>query len=187
MGGTLTDPTVIQRRRIELADRGISGSAQPYHAAKPMKVDEAQAFLERCADTTRAMALKAVQAAVGELAEQGYKIARSCILLSSGRTTTELAAILASHPAMHTAEGEFFRQALRSACEACGLSVSAVKERELLSRSAAALGIEPDGIERRVSAMGKPIGPPWRQDEKLCALASWLVLGNADEMALSWR
>src|SRR5207244_771335 len=144
-----------QRRRIDLADRGISGSAQPYHAAQPMKLEEAEAFLERCADTTRAMARKAVQAAVGELAEKGYQIAGSCILLSFGRTTTELAAILASHPAIHTAEGEFFRQALRSACESCGLAVSCVKERELFSRSAAALRIEPDGIERRVSAMGK--------------------------------
>jgi hypothetical protein len=179
VGGTLTAPAVIQRGRVELADRGISGSAQPYHAAQPMKLDEAQAFLERCADSTRAMALKAIQAAVGELAEQGYKIAGSCILLSSGRTTKGLAAILASHPAIHTAEGDFFREALRSACEACGLEASCVKERELFSRSAAALRIESDEILRQVSAMGKVIGPPWRQDEKLCAVAGWLVLGDS--------
>jgi hypothetical protein len=170
---------VIQRRRVELADRGIYGSAQPYHAAQPMKLENAEAFLERCANSTRAMALKAVQAAVGELAEQGYNIAGSCILLSSGRTTTELAAILASHPAIHTAEGDFFRAALRSACEACGLEVSCVKERDLFSRSAAALRIESNEILRQVSAMGKLIGPPWRRDEKLCALAGWLVLGNS--------
>jgi len=143
-----------------------------------MKLEEAEAFIERCAGTSRAMARTAVQAAVGDLAEQGYKVAGSCILLSSGRTTTELASILASHPAIHTAEGEFFREALRSACEACGLAVSGVKERELFNRGAAALRIAPDEIERQLSAMGKIIGPPWRQDEKFCALASWLVLGG---------
>lgn len=181
VGGTVTAPVVLQRRRIELAGRGISGSVQPYHAAQPMKLEEAKAFLERCAATSRAMARNAVQAAVGELTDQSYQIAGACILLSSGRTTSELAAILASHPAIHTAEGEFFREALRSACESCGLAVSGIRERELGSRSAAALRITPDAIERRVSAMGKLIGAPWRQDEKLCALACWLTLAGSPE------
>jgi hypothetical protein len=179
VGGTATAPAVIQRRRIELADRGISGSVQPYHAAQPMTLEEAKAFLDRCADTTRAMARKELTAAVAEIAEQGYEIVGSCILLSSGRTTTELAAILASHAAIHTAEGDFFREALRSACESCGVTVSGVKERDLFGRTAAALHLAPDRIEARLSEMGKVVGPPWRQDEKLSALASWLVLADS--------
>ncbi len=176
VGGSVAAPTVIQRRRIELADRGISGSVQPYHAARAMGLEEAEPFLKRCGDRARTVAREAVQDAVGELQQQGYDVAGSCILQGSGRTTTELAKILASHPMMHTAEGEFFREALRSACESCGLAVSAVREREVLSRSAAALGMSPDDVERQVSAMGKNIGPPWTRDEKLCAMAGWLGL-----------
>jgi hypothetical protein len=179
VGGSVASPAVIQRRRIELVDRAISGSAQPYHAAQPMKLEEAKAFLERCADTTRAMACNAVQAAVAELAGQGYQTAGSCILSSSARALPELAAILASHPLIHTAEGEFFREALRLACESCSLPVLAVKERELLSRCAAALRISSVEVERKASSLGKNIGPPWRRDEKLCAVASWLVLAIA--------
>ena len=36
-----------RRRRVELADRKISGSAQPFHAAKEMSLQDAEAFLER--------------------------------------------------------------------------------------------------------------------------------------------
>jgi hypothetical protein len=178
VGGRVTSPAVVQRRRIELADDGIPGSVQPYHAAWPMQLEKAEAFLERCAGASRAMAQKALQTAIGDLATQGYKFTGSCILLKSGRPTRELAAVLASHPAIHTAEGEFFRNALRMAHESCGLAISAVKERELLNLCAAVMDLGPDEIERRVAAVGKAIGPPWRQDEKLCALAAWLVLAS---------
>jgi hypothetical protein len=79
---------------------------------------------------------------------------------------------------MHTAEGELFREALRFGCEASGLAVSGIKERELFGHAAASLGVAPDEVDRRVTALGKIIGPPWTQDEKLCALAGWLVLSN---------
>jgi len=126
VGGTIMEPVVIRRRRIELADRAVSGSVQPYHAAKPMKLEEAEAFLERCAENSKAMARDAVQAATNELTGKGYQVVGSCILASSGRTTEGLAAILASHPAIHTAEGNFFREALRTACQSRGLAVSSV-------------------------------------------------------------
>ncbi|HEX3682630.1 MAG TPA: hypothetical protein VHU83_08795 [Bryobacteraceae bacterium] len=179
VAGTLTSPAVILRRRIEMCDRRVSGSVQPYHAARLMKLEAAQAFLNERADSSRRMASEAIRTALDELTAQGHQAAASCILLGSGRVTHGLAAILASHPAVHTAEGEFYRDALRWGCESCGLTVSGVKERDLLSQSAAALHLASDEIERRLAALGKLIGPPWRQDEKLCALASWLLLANS--------
>jgi hypothetical protein len=159
-----------------LTNPEIPGAAQPYHAARNMKLEEAEAFLERCARRTGTMARKAVQDVIGELAQQGYRVGNSCLLSSSGRATTDLATILKSHPLIHTAEGEFFRASLRAACEGCGLAVSTVKEKELLSHSAKVLGVPPNDLERRASALGKSLGSPWRHDEKLCALAGWLVL-----------
>ena len=79
--------------------------------------------------------------------------------------------ILASHPLLHTAEGELFRDALRAACRECGLPLTVVKERELFTRAS-------ERIERHVAAMGKGIGPPWRQDEKFAAVAAWLALAS---------
>jgi hypothetical protein len=35
--------------------------------------------------------------------------------------------------------------------------------------------------------MGKLMGPPWRQDEKLAALAAWLTLAAASPWQVSGR
>jgi hypothetical protein len=97
-------------------------------------------------------------------------------LLASGRPLPALESILASHALIHTAEGELFREALRAACRACGLRVIGVKERDLFTLAAADLGIPAKRIGEHVTAMGKTIGPPWRQDEKFAAVAAWMAM-----------
>jgi hypothetical protein len=176
VAGTPGAPVVLERRRVQTANPGIKGSIQPYHAAKEMPLAEAEAFLDRCGATTRRMAETAVREAVAELAGQGYAVAGACVLLGSGRPATGLAATLRSHPMIHTAEGDFFRGALQTACESCGLPVLGVKEKELVRQAASALSISADDLQLRVAGLGKSLGPPWRQDEKLCAIAAWLAL-----------
>jgi len=145
---------------------------QPYHAAEGMKLPQAGAFLER----TEKMAATAVKDAVAALAGEGYRVDGAAVLLGSGKPLPELARILAAHPLIHTAEGVFFRDVLRSACEACGLAVAGVREREALERCAAALGKPASELQARLSAMGKSLGPPWTQDEKLSAAAALALL-----------
>ncbi len=169
---------VIERRRLELADRSIRGSVQPYHAAAGLKPKDAEAYLERCAARSAAMARAQVHDAVAELAGQGFEVAVACVLLGSGRPTPDLATTLGSHVLIHTAEGECFREALKAGCEACHLAVSTIRERELPRLAAAALRLAPDELNRRIAEMGKRAGPPWRQDEKLCAMAGWVVLAG---------
>jgi hypothetical protein len=171
-------PAVLERRRIQIADPRINGSLQPYHAAKEMQLPEAEAFLDRCGAATRRMAETAVREAIAQSAGKGYTFAGACVLLGSGRPATDLAATLRSHPMIHTAEGDFFRNALKAACESCGLPVLGVKEKELLQKAAVALSIAPDHLQLRAAELGKSIGPPWRQDEKLSAIAGWLALGS---------
>jgi hypothetical protein len=143
-----------------------------------MKLADAEAFLDRCHAATRRMAETAVREAVAELAGKGHTVAGACVLLGSGRPATGLAATLRSHPMIHTAEGDFFRGALKGACESCGLPVLGVREKEIAGQAAATLGISADHLQLRVAALGKSVGPPWRQDEKLCAIAGWLALGE---------
>jgi hypothetical protein len=141
-----------------------------------MAVNDARAFLGKCGNNAKAMAKSAIVDAIDNLNKQRLEVTVACILMRSGKATQDLTAILRSHALIHTAEGEFFRDALKSACEACGLPVSRVAERELTSRSAIAFGLKPKEVESRVLGLGKNLGPPWRQDEKLCALAGWLTL-----------
>jgi hypothetical protein len=71
---------------------------------------------------------------VRELDGRHYRIVGSAVLLASGRPLPSLAKILGSHPLIHTAEGEFFRHAVRKACEGLKISVTAIRERELEER-----------------------------------------------------
>jgi len=178
VGGEACAPVVLDRRRVELVNREIPGSLQPYHAAAEMKLTDAEAFLRRCSDAVNAMARAAMRDALAELAECGYQVIGCAVLLAAGRPLADLASTLASHPAIHTAEGEFFRNALKLAAGSHGLAVTGIKERELFSRGAARLHIPVDELQRRAADLGKAIGPPWRQDEKLSCVAGWLVLGS---------
>jgi len=169
-------PEILDRRRIDIADPKIRGSLQPYHAAKPMPLPEAEAFLARCAAATQKMSQTAVREIITELAGKGHSVAGAGVLLGSGRPSTSLATTLGSHPMIHTAEGIFFRDAIKSACESSGLPVLGTKEKELYAQATAALRLPADRLKRRIDELGKAIGPPWRQDEKLCAVAAWLAL-----------
>jgi hypothetical protein len=176
--GTPATPAVILRRRLVIADPGISGSKQPFHAAEPMPFEDAESYIRRCTESTRSLAEAAVRDTVAELSGMGLGVAGSCVLMGSGRPTGDLAKILSAHPLIHTAEGEFFRNALKHACESGGLKFSGIKERELVNQAATVLGIPAAELERRATELGKGIGPPWTQDQKLSAIAAWLVLAD---------
>ena len=177
--GPLRAPAVVDRRRIELADPRIQGSVQPYHAVEEWELKKAEKFLKRCADRTRHLAQQALRAVIEELRKKGQDVVGCGLLLSSARPLPNLAATLASHALIHTAEGEFYRDALARAGEHFRMPVMGVKERELFARGAADLGVAAGELERRVGEMGRAIGPPWRQDEKYAALAAWLALAAA--------
>ena len=181
IAGPPDSPAVIDRRRIELADPRIPGSTQPYHAAAELDLKEAEKFLKRCIDGARLLARQALCAAIDELRAKGHKPVACGLLLGSGRPATTLAKTLASHALIHTAEGELFRDVLAHASEYCNLPVRKVVERELLSRGVTELGVAIDELLRRITGLGKSIGPPWRLDEKHAALVGWLALAAASE------
>jgi hypothetical protein len=175
--GPGSSPEVIARRRIEISDPGIRGSKQPYHAAEPLEFPDAQAYVERCAASTRRLAREALQGAIDGLRDRRLEPSACGIILGSGRTLPGLEAILKSHALIHTAEGEFFRNALVEACEHCGIPVLGVKEKDLYERGAARFRTPVSELERRVKEMGKPLGAPWTQDQKYAALVAWMALG----------
>ncbi len=176
ISGSSNSPVVVERRRMQLADRRIPGSVQPYHAAESMPIADAERYIARCTEATQELARQAVRELVDALARQGYAAEHACVLLSSARPLPELARILASHALIHTAEGELYREALREAVRHVGLAVTGVKERDAEAECAARLQMTTADLRSRIGAMGKGIGPPWTQDQKLAAIAAWLVL-----------
>jgi hypothetical protein len=176
VAGSLRSPAVVERRRIVLADASVAGSKQPYHAAEKLPFDAAEQFVAQCRECSARLAGEAVGAALDDLAGRGYRVVSVGLLLAGGRPLPGLAAVLASHALIHTAEGELFREVLALAGERRGLAVLKVKERELDGQCESALGVPAAELPGLLAAIGKTLGPPWRQDEKYAALAGWLAL-----------
>jgi hypothetical protein len=108
----------------------------------------------------------------------GHRIVGCGLLQASGRALPDLAGILASHALIHTAEGQMFRDLLAEAGRYHALPIIEVRERELMARCTADLGLSAEQIARRLAELGRALGPPWRQDEKLATLAAWLALAE---------
>jgi hypothetical protein len=176
--GSSPAPAILLRERIEMADPKIAGSVQPYHHVREQPLAQARKFLERCTTAGRQLAVHAVQAALDVVQRQGYQVAACGLLLSSARPLPELKSVLASHPLLHTAEGELFRELLAYAGSQCGLAVTRTKERELFEHSTARFGLTQTEIRRMLAELGRDLPPPWRQDEKFAALAGWLALAE---------
>ena len=148
-----------------LADAGMPGSSHPYHAAAALPFPAAEEFVRKAAESSRALALEALSAAVSALESQGHAVAGCAVVLGAGRNLPGLQAILASHALIHTAEGEMFRQALVWAAGECGLPVTGVGEKQLDTN-----------LLERVARLGKSIGPPWTQDQKYATVAALMAI-----------
>jgi hypothetical protein len=171
-------PTVLARERVHLVETFTYEFRQPYHTAEKLPPDDGRAFVSRVRTEARRLAFDAIRKLKAELQEQGYALARCGLLLASGRPLPSLDRILASHSLIHTADGELFREALLHASARCGLKPLAIKERELLDSASRALRRKPDDLTQRIAGLGRPLGPPWSQDEKLASLVAWLSISE---------
>ena len=173
------DPVeILDRRRIVTADPKIPGAIQPYHFASQLEPAEQQKHLERCASSSSSLAKIAIAELVGELVARKYRIVAAAVLLASGRTLPALEKILTAHPLIHTAEGEFFRQAVIRACEELQIPVTAVRARDLDEQAKVTFGKAAGQLQSSIASMGSRIGPPWTKDHKTAALGAALILAS---------
>ncbi|HXL22943.1 MAG TPA: hypothetical protein VOA78_10785 [Candidatus Dormibacteraeota bacterium] len=170
------EPRVLARQRIQLVETFTYYFRQPYHTAKRIGADKGGEFISGVASRAKRLAEEAIRSLQSSLRKENYELSRCGLLLASGRVLPSLDKILASHALIHTADGELFRQALLDASRSCGLAPFTVKERELVDTASRTLGVRRDALTRRLTALGKPFGAPWSQDEKFAALVAWLSL-----------
>jgi len=172
------EPRVLARQRLHLVETFTYQFRQPYHTAEKMPFEKAGPFVATMAAEAKRLAEAAIRVVHSDLHKQGYELGRAGLLLASGRTLPALEKILASHALIHTADGELFREALLSASKQFELAVFTIKERDLVAAASQTLRLKPDVLTRRLTALGKPFGAPWSQDEKSATLASWLALSR---------
>lgn len=171
-------PVVLHRQRLHLVETFTYRFRQPYHTAEKMEPAEGREFISAVQAMARDLAYRAIQELQSNLQHRGYRLSSGAVLLGSGRQLPELEKILASHPLIHTADGELFREALIRASIRCGLQVVSVKERELAGEAAQSFGLTEAVVLKRITELGKPLGSPWSQDEKYAALTAWLALAD---------
>lgn len=167
VAGTIDAPRILDRRRVVIADPEMPGSKQPYHAAAELPFSKAEVFVRSAIDSSRALALEAMSVAIKALRAKGHEIAGCAVLLGSGKTLPPLDKILASHPLLHTAEGEMFRDVLQWAARESQLPILGVREKSL----------DPASL-KKIDSLGKLIGPPWTQDQKYPAVAALMLLSR---------
>jgi hypothetical protein len=167
---------ILARRRIVTADPQIPGAIQPYHFAAQLELNEQEKHLARCASSSSRLAATAIAELLRELDARHYRTVGAAVLLASGRPLPALEKILAAHPLIHTAEGEFFRQAASKAFEDLQIPVKAIRARDLDEQAKAVFGRTVKQVQDSIANMGSGIGPPWTKDHKTAALAAALIL-----------
>jgi hypothetical protein len=172
------DPKVLHRDRIHLVEEFTYRLRQPYHTAERLSLIDAKELIGKAQTTAKAMAHRSIRKLQKQLKRIDYDLTCTALLLASGKTLPELERILASHALIHTADGELFREAVTRASVRCGLQVVSMKEREVAAEAGQVLGLREPAVSKRVAEMGKELGAPWTQDEKLAALAAWLALAG---------
>jgi hypothetical protein len=171
--------TLLDRRRIVVADPEVRGAIQPYHFAAQLEPPEQEKHLAHCAASSSRLAATAIAEVIKELDGRHYGVVGAAILLASGRALPPLAKILAAHPLIHTAEGEFFRQAAYSACEGVRIPVTTIPVRELDARAKVAFANRAGRVQLSIANLRRSVGPPWTSDHKTAALAAALILVRA--------
>jgi hypothetical protein len=170
--GSAGSPQLAGRRAIDLCDRAIPESRQPYHAAMgKLQTDET-----RIARLRKAIS-RATAQSVTELLEEyrnaGNRLGAACLVIGSDIDPER---ITNPHIRAHALEGRLFRTVLEDALRSCGLSCSVMIERTAYAQGAQKLQQTENDVKNLVAKLGRSLGGPWRADEKMACLAAWVAL-----------
>ena len=172
--GPASAPSVLDRRRVELSDPATPQSRQPYHAglehetAAPAAVARLTGVVARCAR-------QSLDALLRDYGPAGRKVRAIGVVVGS---TVDPRTIANPHIRAHAAEGQLFRTVLTDAAERRGMAATIVRERDLHSTVASALGRPVATLRQAAKELGRQVDGPWAADDKAAALVAWLVLSG---------
>jgi hypothetical protein len=174
LAGDVSAPAVVARRRLELSDPAVPW--QPYQAASQLRPDAAMDLVREAERVAGEVTAAALGALLAELHAAGHEVVGAVVPSGRSALPDTVPRTLASHPLMHAAEGELFRDALVGAATEHGLRVVRAPAEGLREEVCAELGCSEDALGALLAGLGRAVGPPWRQDEKEGTLAAWIGL-----------
>ena len=164
---------IIERRRIAY-------EPQPtrfiYHRASEIVPAEAEALITRARAEAVEKAREEIERLISAVQGKGQTVAAAGVPGGNVKLPEPLAAILGAHSRIHAAEGAFYRDVLAEACNRIGLSVKRTPERDLWAVASKVSGSSEAKLRQRFVVLGKELGPPWGEDQKLAALAAFAAI-----------
>jgi hypothetical protein len=170
---------VLRVDRLLTADPDDIEAQAPYHRAAgyegARRIDvppDPAAVVERGLLHQRSRTLASLSALAAELREAGQEVRAAAILAGRGRAGASLERVLASHSQIHVAEGNAVRDAFAHALERLEIQCARIEQQTVLGNAAAELRTSAVEIERRLRATRPERAGPWRQEQRLAALAA---------------
>lgn len=167
---------VIDRRRIELVEKGAAWAKQPYHAAERLPTNKARERVKLGVESAYRIAGKEMKLTTERLSDQQHEIVGCAVLVANPMPDWTTDEILAVHFRMHKAEGVLFADALARAAVDCKLNLIAIPEKQLNEEAEKRLTTPLNDVMQEVITLGKAVGAPWGKDQKNAALAAIVAL-----------
>ena len=187
VAGDLASPQVVDRRVLPLTDEDHI-PAQVYHAAVGLDLATAEELVRRAEEIVIQVTEREIAGFLASLRTTGHTPLTAGIATTAGGSETvsahqgspqaDVAYVLAAHMRMHAAEGELYGEALADALSEAGLMVTRVHPREVTAVAVRGLQRDAESLQQAVKALGVPLGPPWRKDEKEATLLAWTALAE---------
>jgi hypothetical protein len=180
--GSAETPRVVDSTRIELCDPAIPESRQPYHegfgTARGLGPE-----LTRLLGSVRRFGGASVTAELRRYHAEGHLLVGVGVVVGS---LIDPASIGNDHIRIHALEGQLFRTVVEDAAVRRHLACSIWRERDLYEVASGPMKQSDPKLRKTLAAMGRDVTGPWRAEQKLAALAAWLVLaGQAASRARS--
>ena len=170
--GPTRSPQLCDVRRIDLSDLRFPETRQPCHAAMG-RLETDTTKINRRVSVVRSIAQQSIATLLASYRGKGCAISRAALVVGS---QVDPDSIANAHIRAHAFEGQLFRSALDEALQTCGIRTEILVERNAYAQAAAKLKDSNDNVQRMIRDFGRVAQGPWRAEQKLAALASWLTL-----------
>jgi hypothetical protein len=167
---------VMLRRRVELLPSHGAIPRFVYHQAAEIGGSQAAELVLSAKKGAQRTAKDALDAVLDDLTLQDVVSQAAGVPAGSTAVPDDLAAILASHPLIHAAEGSLFQHAVATACGDCGIKVIPTHERDVWSKAAVAWDLNVEALREQIDGLRQTIGPPWGADQKVATAAALMAL-----------
>jgi len=173
LAGPAPPRQVADRRVIELSDRAVPESRQPYHAMMGAPPGGGPRLEKRLVRIVESTTRRSIIALLKDYRKSGHAVRAVGLVVGS---LTDPTTIANDHIRAHALEGRLFRTALERAVRSFRLPCSVLVERDAYAQAATVLRRPVGELKRAVTELGRALSCPWRADEKVATLAAWMAL-----------